>query len=389
MKIGIFSKVSVANKSGDKQSYVLRKGVVLGQNFVTRRKFQAAIEEKLKDSEAYENLRCNISQAKKIIHIIQNRQGKVQSITEFTSDFEKITQLFSQFMYNLGGEISLLTTYNFNQPEQETYFLMNESDLPSQLNEVGERAYGNLQAEVEKLKQQNNKIVQLNKVFKSHLRGFRRQLGQTNLQRKADYVRMKIWSYYNLPTRYEKFKDKGGHFPTSLGYYFWGKGNFTGYTNEAFGSHLALVHPNALTGAHISNLRATVINEHGGPGSLELFELLAATKNNISSQISGDIVVVDKDGTVRFNIQSKASRYDSYKYQHTYKSFLNKIMQFCKVYEEWDSNDKAKIRLDTDALFDAFATRAWVPISDKLSKKIDGLTDKTIKSLMNDKNFTF
>jgi hypothetical protein len=46
-------------------------------------------------------------------------------------------------------------------------------------------------------------------------------------------------------------------------------------------------------GRHIENLKKSVISEHGGPGSVDLFNLLAATKGNISSQLSGDIVVVD------------------------------------------------------------------------------------------------
>jgi hypothetical protein len=68
----------------------------------------------LKDSDGYVNLRYNLSQARKIISIIQNG-NKIETITEFTSDLEKIARLFSAFMMGLGGDISLLTTFNMGK----------------------------------------------------------------------------------------------------------------------------------------------------------------------------------------------------------------------------------------------------------------------------------
>jgi hypothetical protein len=96
-----------------------------------------------------------------------------------------------------------------------------------------------------------------------------------------------------MPERYKAFEKNNGHRPVSIGRYFWGRGHMHGYAAEAFGTHLALIHPDALMGSHIENLKKSVISEHGGPGSVDLFNLLAATKGNISSQLSGDIVVVD------------------------------------------------------------------------------------------------
>jgi hypothetical protein len=59
---------------------------------------------------------------------------------------------------------------------------------------------------------------------------------------------MKVWSYYNMPNRYKYCKKNKLRYPTSLSQYFWGKGYAQGYAAEAFGTHLALIHPNALVG---------------------------------------------------------------------------------------------------------------------------------------------
>jgi hypothetical protein len=65
---------------------------------------------------------------------------------------------------------------------------------------------------------------------------------------------------------------------------------------------LALIHPNALVGERISQLKTSVIEEHGGFGDIGLFQLLASTKGNVKSQLSGDIVIIDPNSKVRFNI---------------------------------------------------------------------------------------
>jgi hypothetical protein len=48
-------------------------------------------------------------------------------------------------MGGLGGDISLLTTFNFQNKnaKSEIYFLAHEKDLPSQLNEIGAKTYLN------------------------------------------------------------------------------------------------------------------------------------------------------------------------------------------------------------------------------------------------------
>lgn len=351
-------------------SYQSQQGVVLGERFLNREDFAEAFRSMLKDSEGYANLRYNLAQAKKIISIIQ-KGDKTQTITEFTSDLENIAKLFSTFMMGLGGNISLLTTFNIGKKSAQTYFLMNEEDLPSQTNEAGERIYLNTLKDLKEAQLESNKLKQLNDALKSHFNGFYRQLSATKTQSKDDYIKMRVWSYYNMPDRYKAFEKENGHQPVSIGRYFWGRGHKHGYAAEAYGTHLALVHPNALVGTHISNLKKSVISEHGGPGSIDLFNLLNSTKGNVSSQLSGDIVIVDKDGRVQFNIQSKASRYGAYEFTITYQKFLQNMMLFLDIYDKYAANPNAIEESDIDALFNAFSTNAWVPISQELAKDID------------------
>lgn len=353
-----------------KVSYQSQQGVVLGDKFLGKQDFAEAFRSMLKNTEGYVNLRYNLAQAKKIISITQ-KGNTTQTITEFTSDLETIARLFSAFMGGLGGDISLLTTFNIGKKSAQTYFLMEENDLPSQINESGEKIYLNTLESLKQSKLEADKLKRLNDTLKSHLNGFFRQLTTTNLQSEDDYINMRVWSYYNMRDRYKAFEAKNGHYPVSLGRYFWGRGHVQGYAAEAFGTHLALIHPNALMGEHISNLKKSVISEHGGPGSIDLFNLLASTKGNTSSQLSGDIVVVDANGRVQFNIQSKASKYGAYEFTITYQKFLQNMMLFLDTYEKYVENPKAIEEADINALFNAFSTNAWVPISTELANRID------------------
>lgn len=361
-----------------KISYQSQQGVVLGDKFLGKEDFAEAFRSMLQNTEGYVNLRYNLAQAKKIISITQ-KGNKTQTITEFTSDLEAISRLFSAFMGGLGGDISLLTTFNIGKKSAQTYFLMEENDLPSQINEAGEKTYLNTLEALKSSQLEADKLKRLNDALKSHLNGFYRQLTTSNLQSEDDYIRMRVWSYYNMKDRYKAFEARDGHYPVSIGRYFWGRGHVQGYAAEAFGTHLALVHPNALMGEHISNLKKSVISEHGGPGSIDLFNLLASTKGNTSSQLSGDIVIVDAEGRLLFNIQSKASRYGQYAFTITYQKFLQNMMLFLDIYDKYASNPRAIEDADIDALFNAFSTNAWAPISEEAAKKIDEEIDAQIK----------
>lgn len=360
-------------------SYQFQQGVVLGDNFLNRQDFELAFKEMLNNSDGYANLRYNLAQAQKIISVIQ-KNNKIQTITDFTSNLEQISQIFSSFMMGLGGNISLLTTFNLGKKSQQTYFLMNEDDLPSQLNEAGEKLYLNTKEDLKKAQLGADKLQLLNKALKSHLSGFYRQLTSSSTQTIEEYERMRVWSYYNMLERYKAFEQRDGHHPVSMGRYFWGKGHIQGYAAEAYGAHLAMVHPDVFIGEHIANLKRSVISEHGGPGSYDLFNLLNSTKGNTSSQLSGDIVVIDGNGKVKFNIQSKASKYGAYSFTITYQQFLQKMMLFLDIYDKYVDNISAIEKQDIDALFNAFSTNAWVPISRELASDIDQEVDEILKN---------
>ena len=364
-------------------SYQLQKGVVLKDQFLNKQDFAEAFRAMLRDSDGYSNLRYNLSNARKIISILQKGSNKIETITEFTSDLEKISELFSAFMMGLGGDISLLTTFNMGKKSSSIYFLQNEKDLPSQINGAGEKTYYNTLKTLQDVQLGAGKLKKLNDALKSHLNGFYRQLISSNTQSIDDYERMKVWSYYNMPQRYKSFEKNDGHYPVSIGRYFWGRGHIHGYSAEAFGAHLALVHPNALVGQHIDKLKRSVISEHGGPGSFDLFNLLASTKGNTSSQLSGDIVVVDGQGRVQFNIQSKASKYGTYEFTITYQKFLQSMILFLDIYEKYSANQTQIEAADIDALFNAFSTKAWVPISQELAENIDKeVEDLVLKKIL-------
>ena len=282
----------------------------------------------------------------------------------------------------LGGNISLLTTFDFGKNKsQETYFLMKESDLPSSLNENGEKTYLNTKENLNNLIAQGKKLKKLDESLDSHLRGFSNQLTRKNTQSKDERQQLYIWAYCNMKERFKK--NRNIQHPISLSKYFWGNtSNAHGYATEAFGTHLALMHPNALMNGHIEELKKTsVIQEHGGAGSHELFSLLYSTKGNTMSQLSGDIIVVDGNGNVTFNIQSKASRKSAYNFTIAYQQFLKNIMLFKDIYEKnLGAKSAGEIpQKDIDALFKAFSTQAWVPIQKVLGNKIDETVDELIR----------
>ena len=57
-------------------SYQSQKGVVLKDQFLNKQDFAEAFRAMLKDSDGYSNLRYNLSQARKIISIIQKESNK-------------------------------------------------------------------------------------------------------------------------------------------------------------------------------------------------------------------------------------------------------------------------------------------------------------------------
>ena len=367
------------NVNGKVQYYKQQSGVVIDEKFLTYEEFKEAFKKLLLDSEGYKNLRYNINQAQKIVHIIEGPTGP-RTTTEYLTDIHKISEEFSKFMGGLGGNISLLTTFSFGKRTQRSYYLANEKSLPSQENVQGKKVYENTRQAIKNLENQAEKLALLDKTFKKHLIEFSNQLHDPKAYSKDNFISLRKWSYYNLNKRWYEYGHGTMH---SISYcdYFWGKSlQVHGYIAEAYGTHLAFIHPDALMGQHINQLKKSVISEHGGFGDYGLFELLASTKGNINSQISGDTVIIDKTGRVQFNIQSKASTKTKYKIEITYKQFLEKMDLFLSIYEKYVDNIDNIADEDVAILFQAFKTEAWIPISEDLEENVDFYVDDLIES---------
>ena len=352
-------------------TYEAQSGVAVGKNFLNKQQFRQWFEELLgaKNTQEYIEF-ANILEAnvKKLTTIHE------QEITKFSKNLADIQQKFLNFSArtsfdgSLGGDIGLLTTFSFGQENSNTYFIYKEEELPSRIRKrSGGVAYTNTYSALEELVQDVNKGVKMNSNFQHHLQNFYIQLQDPKIANNSERQNLYIWAQHNMKRRYLA---NDGKTPMSLAKYFWGEGHLHGYISEAYGSHLMLTHSNFLVDEHVTELKKSVIEEHGGPGSNNLFTLLASTKGNTSSQLSGDIVIVDSEGRIKFNVQSKASMRSSYGIYITYQKFLSDVYKFLTIYKGWDNKTEQEKNEDLDVLFQAFSTTAWVPIQEQLNRNI-------------------
>lgn len=359
-------------------TYKQTQGIILDDKLITKEDFRQIFKDLLKDSESYEIFRKNLMNIKTLIHITQSKKGKQITTSEFVGALEYMRQIFSTFILKgFGGDINLLSTFNFTTKHKGTdvYFLENENNLPSMVNPAGAMVYENTKQNIDNLIRTGKNLNKLNQSLVSHLNGFDKALRDKNTQSKNERQAMYIWASNNMPDRWREQKEKPH--PISIARYFWGESRTVrGYVAEAFGTHMALIHPETLMENHVIKLSNTVIKEHGGAGSDELFTLLHSTKGNISGLTSGDIVVIDGDGRVKFNIQSKASSRGSYSFTIAYQAFIKNLFLFRDVYENalWNGVSNK----DIDMLFNKFSTNAWVPIK----KKLENAIDETSKDLI-------
>ena len=360
------------------QFYEQQSGIILDDKFITKEDFRLIFKQLLEtESDSIRILKDNLIKMHKIRHITQSKKGKVQKVTEFLSDLEYISQLFSTIVLKgFGGQISLLSTFNMTQGKKvESYFLMNEDELPSRILPDGAKKYINTQQELSLLLTKTKQLQKLNQTITSHLNGFNTQLRRRDLQTKEERMLMYQWAYYQMKERY--WIGRETPHPISIAKYFWGHGQTTGFIHEAFGTHLALHHPDVLKGGTIMGKLKSVIAEHGGPGSHDLFTLLHSTKGNTMSQLSGDTVGIDGNGYVIFNIQSKASRKGDYEFTIKYQKFIQNLYHFIEVFENSVINGVNE--KDIDALFAQFSTKAWVPIKENAEKEINTIANTLIK----------
>lgn len=355
------------------QDYKQQEGIVLGSNFLDQDAFTKHFATIVKQQQTqFENEfeRVWTTAEKWSSNFIKN--GERVSIVTVLNNLQPVAEAFARFIGGsqgqLGGEISLLTTFNFGSKDQETYFVPMENTVYHERDEMGRFVYKNTQKNLNTLMTQTNGLVKINQALKSHLNGFNTQLRARATLTKDDYIFLRKWSYNNLRERYNRVTENHGTHRVSLATYFWGNGYLHGYISEAYGAHLAMKHPDFLQG-HINKLHKSVIVEHGGPASIDLYQLLKSTKGNTSSQLSGDIVVVDSDGNVQFNIQSKASTRGAYDFTITYQKFMQNIDKFRELYYDCTQNPNL-INQSAKQIFNMFKTSAWVPIRKKLEEEI-------------------
>lgn len=356
------------------QLYEQQSGVVVGNNFLNRTDFEEWFKDLLQFSDSDE-FKLFASKLEGAVKKLQTAQG--QEITRFNKNLADLQLLFLSFTAlagkgTLGGTIGLLTTFNFGDQDAATYYLAKEEDLPSRIRDrTGGTVFTNSKTALDNLVADVQKAQRMNDAFQQHLQNFLVELQEEDYD-ESDRRKLYIWAYYNMKNR---FKENQGQTPMSLARYFWGNGHIHGYTAEAYGTHLSLVHNDFMAMEHTTELAKSVIAEHGGRGSRGLFNLLNSTKGNTSSQLSGDIVIVNPDGTIRFNIQSKASIKSSYNIYITYQKFLSNVYSFLSIYKNAALNQAIE-QQDIDTLFKAFSTEAWTPISKDINKNISTEVDK-------------
>lgn len=371
-------RITVKN---ERVNYQQESGVLIDDKLLSFEEFKAHFKELLENnSEIYKELKEDIIQAQQIMKIAYGP-------FEFEGKIHQITEKFSKFMggpkslKGLGGDIGLLTTFSFGKRTQRTYFLMHENNLPSWNDLKGQKTYENARKILIQLEKQIKDVTLLDKTFKQHLMNFSNQLRNPKLYTQEDFIALRKWSYQHLRSRWNAY-ESGSIGKISYSDYFWGKGQVHGFISEAYGTHLALIHPNALVGERISQLKTSVIEEHGGFGNIGLFQLLASTKGNVKSQLSGDIVIIDPNGKVRFNIQSKASINTKYPIEITYQKFLENMQLFLDIYEKYLNNKDNISDKDMQVLFNVFKTEAWKPIQQDVEENIEDIIDKELLEIM-------
>ena len=385
----IIKKTSI-KIDGELLQYEQRSGVLLGENFISREEFGNWIKEDLVNNlntDEFEKLKNLLEKSYKEV---TNKKTQKTTIN-FKKNLQKIRNSFDDFSKIagkgiIGGDISLLSTFNFDSEKETTsYIVKNERDLSrTKLLKRGILQINNTENNINKLMKETNRVEKMNKVFQQHLNDFYTQLIDRELQSDKERKKLYVWAYQNMKKRYI---DNKGHTPNSLAEYFWGKGHLQGYVLESYGAHIGLAHPNILKGSE-AIIPRSVIAEHGGPGSRGLFELLASSKGNTSAQIGGDIIIIDADGKIKLNIQSKASTTASYTFSLKYQQFLRDLLNLIKLLEEINSFSNAKnIEEEIDELYKAFSAEAWVPIEKKIIEKTiktgNGLINNMVKNLTN------
>lgn len=372
----------MANVIKDKNGiwYQQVSGVVLGNQFFPEQEFIQYIQNLLKTRKAedYDGLKIRVQKAQDILKGIEKNKRTIATKKNFLSKVKEISKEFNRLLNEeekaiqlLGGDISLFTTFNLTGEDisaQSSYYLLDEQSLPSYTSEVKGivniiQNYKTVVSQIiSNIEEEEKKGFLMDDTINLHLMNFYNQLISQETQDIQQYQQLKIWSYYNMRNRYDAIKKASNQrWPKqpSIARYFWGQGQIVGYVNEAFTTHLVLFHPDTLLGKAMMS-KQTVIDEHGGAGSYELFSLLNATKGQIAAQYGGDVIVLNKDNTIAFNIQSKASVSNYYGYQKKYTKYLQDIETILTSFIKLSSSDWSQE--DAETIVQKIKADAWQPL---------------------------
>ena len=367
---------------GINQNFELIDGIVLNNEVLSKeqfRKFFPSLIEQVK-KEDFDRFHEVLAGLQKITHIT-GEKGNVKTTTEYVSDLEAISKLFSStILKGLGGTIELFSVFNFKKSgAPEAYYLMDSDDLPSSINGYGGKVIHNTKENLDALVKQGYNAVKLNQAFTSHLNGFRAQVSSKSEFSKDHRKALHQWAYYHMEKRYNEVRTQrkkmvGSARNISLATYFWGNSrNKHGYIAEAYINHLTLSHAQLLTAERVERFKQSVVSEMGGYSSPSLYSLLYATKGQVGSQLSGDIVVIDEQGRVIFNVQSKATRGLNYNVNITYQKFIQNLYTARDIYEKYFYSNQQITEQDIDALFKAFSTQVWAPLNREVNELIKDL----------------
>lgn len=362
---------------------IIKQGVIIGDDFLDRNQFEKWFEDLFKRVGA-NNARL-VKFANKLAkdtYVITEKLKNGNNKFTFIKDLEKLNQEFLAFTAGyqkgagqLGGDISLLTVFGFGTDKEKMYFLEKESSLESNVVEEGKIKFKNSKTALQNLIDVAKVDLSIEKSFESHLTTFKKEL-ETELD---SSIRSNLhkWAWYNLEDRYEAFhKEDIDNEGVTLAGYFWGKGHLSGYATEAFTTHLGLFHPNF---RKVGVGEGTVIGEFpNGYMDYHLYMILKATKGNTNSQLSGDSVIIDKNGKVIFNTQSKGSVNTSYNFTITYQEFLRNVKEFVDVFRNWNGKSQQEKKELLDILFQKFSTTAFVDIKQRIK---DNLVEEVKKQI--------
>lgn len=377
--------ITTIDDNNMKQSYALTERVILGKEAISKEEFKEAIKKVLPQTETYSELQNMLNKTSDTLKKVSTTQATVRrkTIKHFFRDIEKVSEPLANFMKSLGGDqIGLLTTFNFNDQEKiKTYFLADEKMLVGKkVNQIGEKNINNTLAKIKQLKESSESLILLNEVMQNHLQNFYRQVQNPQLQDKKDFIKMRVWSYYYMKNRYDAYER--GSEQISLAEYFWGGGYYHGYVNESFGNHLVMQHAQALSKNHATSLRRSVIEEHGGTGGKSLFLLLQSAKGNLDAHWGGDIILIDHEGKVIYNIQAKGSVNTSYNYVHNYKKYVQSLQALINFFLEITKRGIENIKdEDVEQLFEKFSATVLQKIEQELNEQVENESDALLANL--------